>query len=307
MKVKELEEFTRKCKTISKSISCYEQIQRDKEKDLHRLDIDDEDEEEQVLEELHGIKKELKELESHLKELEPSIPTDGIAVFNRSMLGTEVAKLMSEILGKNYVYQEDYVFEIDDGSDMCREFRHIDVLKKKVHTIVEEKYQEHDIYIDYYDREKLDLSEKGSSDYWLNDDFHVNDFEKRIKNKELFVLPDSCLLHETEKENYRKGNIVLPFSACETLHPYGHDVALIEDYNCWVDGYSDIINNFLLTVLIKGLYIGKTLNKEEIAKVRTKFIELYKSGYDFEYYEDELFNLEDVKVLEKNIENNREI
>lgn len=301
MKVKELEEITRKEEIIFKSIRSYEQLKEDNEKYLHHLDIDDEDEFEEALDELHKIKKELKELKNQLKEFKPSIPFDGTAIFNREMLGTEVAKLMSEILGKNYVYQEDYVFEIDDGSDMRGEFRHIDVLKKKVHTIVEEKYQEHDIYIDYYDKEKLDLSKKSNSYYWLNDDFHVNDFEKRIKNKELFVLPDSCLLHETEKENYRKGNIVLPFSACETLHPYGHDVALIEDYNCWVDGYSDIINNFLLTVLIKGLYIGKTLNKEEIAKVRTKFIELYKSGYDFEYYEDELFNLEDVKVYQKKI------
>ena len=149
--------------------------------------------------------------------------------------------------------------------------------------------------MEYYDEETLEMAKK-------------EEYNFCYYKYELFMLPFShkgfvCTNLPLEKQKiYRNGDCALEFDCYDTEAYFKGEASINYYHRCYCESYSKIINDFLTIILIKGLYIGRTLNKEEIAKVRTKFIELYKSGYDFEYYEDELFNLEYVKVYKKSIE-----
>ena len=299
MKIKELVEFDAQEENLLNDI-----IEIEKEISILKNNYvyANESEEIEIEKNLKAAKRKLEEVKKIRENLKPSILYGKDIYINRNMLGNEVAKLMSDIMEKEYVYKEDYIFEIDDGSKNCYEYRHINILKEKVFTVVDKKFVEHEPYIEYYDVEEV-MNKATNSDYWKNEVGYVNDFETRINNKELFTLPflNHNVIGYSLDEEFKKGNTSIHFSGNDYVMHFDNE-ARINYYHSGIEGYSKIINDFLTTIFAKGLYIGRDLTQEEIAKVRTKFIELYRSGYDFTYYEDGLYNLEDVKVYKKDIE-----
>ena len=215
------------------------------------------------------------------KEIENNIYMD------RSMLGNEVAKLMSSIMNKEYIYLEDYIYEI------ANENEHINLVRHKIFTIINRHLAPHEPYAEYYDEEIIRTSIDNDNHYYYDSKLgYKNTYKSRIRNKDLFFLPFlkprllGFSLSEKEIEKYCNGKTIIDLNN-----------SVINNYNSDTEGYNDIINDFLIAIFTKELRINRNLTQEEIEKIRISFIELYNNG-DYE----ELNNSTDTKVIKKSIE-----
>lgn len=119
-------------------------------------------------------------------------------------------------------------------------------------------------------------------------------------DKDMIISETAKLMTDIGEDNYKLPDLEnLYFKVIDLLEC---NKAVILGYDKRYNGYNEVINNFLLTIIIKILYVDKVLNEEELDMIRNKFLKLYNSGYNFEYYEDNLYDLEDVKVYKKAIE-----
>ena len=308
MRIKEIEETKTERYNIYKKIQQYENNKNVLSKALTEYPLDGSMyKQEEIINNLNSVRKALRDMNEKYESLLYRFPSTTNIYYNRNMLGNEIAKLITDIMKKEYIYQEDYMFEIDNGSDLIPEARHINLIRRKIYTLVDKNLANHEPYMEYYDEETLKMAKDDNYNryyhkYKLG---YVNTYKEYIKNQELFILPFSnhyfiCANLPLEKQEiYRKGDCILQFNCCDDEMYFNGEASI--NYYCsrYNEGYSKIINDFLSITLIKGLYIGRTLNEEEISEIREKFVELYKSGYQFEYYEDDLFKLKVEKVYEK--------
>ena len=244
------------------------------------------------------IKEELKNIEKERKNIKNNLIDDWYVVnYNREMLGNEVAKLISLIYDKKYIYKEDYLYSIKSNVYSSSSYPKNIIAKNKIFTVIEKGLENHDIYMEYYDLE--DFFQKNDEYKFCDDDEYdyksKNEFINRIENNQLFVLPDNnYFLYRCEEDikNYLNGNIKYSIYTCGNIRSKGKNISYIDGYYDSKKGYNKFIDDFLVTVFLKGIYENKELNQKEIEMIRNKFIELYKNGYSFDYFEKDKYLLD---------------
>lgn len=221
------------------------------------------------------------------------IPSSFKVIINRKMLGNSVAKLMSDLIGKQFIYQEDYKYAITYNKNYSSRIPMI--AKEKIFTVIDSENAVHEPYINCY--ELLRVDNELNTDYKLENS--SSELRKMISNNKLFVLPGFS-------GNCRGDDIIYSVYTHYQQSEYCEPIVALGGINYWYDHciYDQRIINYLTILFLKTLYLGRNLNESEIERIRIKYVELYKSGYDFQYYEDELYKIKDIKILEKNIDKN---
>ena len=159
------------------------------------------------------------------------------------------------------------------------------------------------------------LSEINNKNYVYRETVNETTKEKEFKlvdvdNKDVLLLPDLESIEFSFKTCSCNRRNDLESSIAD------YDKIAYSKYSI-VGAYCDgsahlnysIIMAFIIALNIERFLLERDLNEEEISKIKSKFIDFYKEDKyfcDCRFY-DSFFNLEDVKVLEKNIENNRKI
>lgn len=285
MKIREIEETRKKYDSYTEEINNYcEEI----ENIINNPENED-------TEKLNYYKNNLKRFKAKQASLNFIFPKSINVYVDRNILGNAVAELMSEIMDKEYVYQENYLYKVDN--------RYLNLIRYKVYTIVNKKIATDEPYMNYYDAEDIMLHSKDESyNYYQHDLGYKDEYAARMQNQDLFELPFSinsniaASIDEKDIEEYKKGNTVIEFTPNNSK--FGFE-ATINGYTPNDKNYNKIISDFIITVIVKGLYEGRTLTKEEIAKIRIKFIELYRNSYTFKNYENYLYELTGEKVYKK--------
>lgn len=278
MKIRNLEENSKQIKLMYKQISDNEKLIAEITDKLKSDEAEETVDASELLNQLKVAKADIKRLNDNISQLTNGITNLPSAIFNREMIGNEVAKLISEIMGKKYIYKEDYCYRIENCSDYRFECRHVTTLKEKIYTIIDEDYINHEPYIECYDKEFLDLSDN-NYEYWHHKRGYINPYQDLIDRKILFILPGPHLLQYDKKqqEYIKQGNM-----------NYKINIDKEKSYILGLYDSNKIIEDFLLIVILKSFDMDRSLSQEEIEQIRIKFIELYNLGYDFEYYEDVL-------------------
>lgn len=292
MKIRKLEENNKQIDLILQQIEDNKKLIDKITSEIKSDNVDTIDSVSELIKKLNDAKVTIKSLNVKIKLLKNEFSNIMGVVFNREMIGNEVAKLMTEIMDKNYVYREDYSYKIDDGSHNRWEYRHVDILRKKIYIVIDEKAINHEPFVECYDDETINLSGENHDKYWHHKQGYVNTYKDMIDSNLLFMLPVPIFNYNGQKDYIKQGNMEYKIDTNNgDLFIYG----LYER--------NKIIDDFLSIIILKSFYTNKSLSQEEIEKIRIKFIELYKSGYAFEYYEDDLYNIEEKnkqKVISSN-------
>lgn len=283
MKIRKFEENKKKIDEINRQIKFNNDLINKIFVDIKNNSDESKESIDELVTKLSDAKVTIKLLNNDVNLIKSEIPNTICVSFSREMIGNEVAKLMSEIMDRNYIYMEDYQYKIDDGSDNRWEFKHINILKNRIYIIIDEKYINHEPFIECYDKEFLDLS-KDCYKYWTHKRGYINTYKDMLNNKSMFILPVPHLLDcDNEQIEYIKKDHMK------------YQIGFHND-NSFIYGLYErnkIVEDFLSIIILKSFYTGRSLSEEEIEKIRIKFIELYKSGYEFEYYEDDLYNIDE--------------
>lgn len=298
MKIRELEELRKRSDALTEEIDRRVNTINELSKELS-LEID-KNKANEIMENIDSESVSLRKAKSIKNGLHFPFPHSLIVHFNREMLGNEIAKLITEITDKEFVYQENYLYKQEDLSQYGITSG-INTVRYKVFTIVNKETINNREYIEYYDVESM-LGKPITDNNLVSYQF---DYYDKEKNGDLYSLPFLTVnsLYDTVSENdvleYQKGNTVMEFITSSEDNDYD---AVIKHYTNYRNSLEKAISDFIAVVIIKGLYLERKLTEEEIAKIREKFIELYKNDYFFKNFENYLYDIDDVKVIQKNIE-----